>query len=240
MPNQATMAPPPQDVFWGTQPDVQPLVDDRCRAFSDDFETLPRARWSEVNQDHLAWHVYDQVDGMCTSNAGAGAVMFCREVSGMPRRVLAPTTLYGQHSRWGTGSSLAENVDALLRVGVCAAQLAGEQVWPLSRLPSSWQQDAARHRILPGHVWNLRGLFDRAATALQRGFAVWIGVNWPGGGGHSVLASSLRRQGNTWYLRGPNSWGRRWNGDGFWNLSEAQCASMSRFGAYAVHAVVES
>jgi hypothetical protein len=93
---------------------------------------------------------------------------------------------------------------------------------------------------LPGHVWNLQGNFDRVATALQRGFAGWIGVRWPGGGGHSVLVSSLKRVSNAWYLRGPNSWGAKWNGDGFWELSEGQCGSMESHGAYAVHAVVES
>jgi len=234
------LPPPPRRVNWGLLPERKPLLDDRCRAFSDDFETLPRSRWSEVSLDHLVWHIFDQIDGMCTSNAGAGSVMLCREVAGMQRRILAPPTLYGQHSRWGTGSTLAENVEALLSVGVCSAELAGEQPWPLSKLPATWKQDAARHKILPRHVWNLGGQFDRVATALQRGFAPWIGVRWPGGGGHSVLCSGLKRQGNGWRLRGPNSWGRTWNGDGFWELSEAQCASMPGHGAYAVHAVVES
>lgn len=235
------LPPPPAGVAWGLRPDVRPLIDERCRAWSADFETLGRSKWSEINQDHLVTHIYDQLDGMCTSNAGAAAVMFCRALAGAEERILCPTTLYGQHSRWGTGSSVGENVDSLLEVGICSATFCGEeQPWPLSRLPQNWKDDAARHRILPGHVWNLQGSFDAAATAIQRGFGAWIGVRWPGGGGHSVLAVSLKRSGSTWILRGPNSWGREWNGDGFWELTERQCASMPSHGAYAVQQVVWS
>lgn len=235
------LPPPPAGVQWGTKPETRPLIDDRCRAFSDDFDTLPRKVWTEVDNDHLIWHLFDQLDGMCTSNAGGQAVQFCRELGGMDRRILAPPTLYGQHSRWGTGSSLAENVDALLSVGICSAAVAGEeQPWPLSGLPDGWKTDAAKHKILPGHVWSLQGSFDRVATAIQKRFAAWIGLTWPGGGGHSVLAVSLKKIGGVWVLRGPNSWGAEWNGDGFFELTESQCRTIDGHGCYAVQAVVES
>jgi len=236
-----TLAPPPASVAWGCREDPAPLVDDRCRLFADDYDPLPRAKWKPASLDHLIWHIFDQADGMCTSNAGTQAVMGCRELGGQERRVLAPSTLYGQHSRWGTGSTLSENVDALLKTGVCSAGFSGgEQPWPLSGLPKGWQQDAARHKILPGHVWNLAGQFDLVATALQMSFFGWIGLRWPGGGGHSVLCSSLLRQGNVWIVRGPNSWGPTWNGDGFFELTERQCSSMGSHGAFAVRAVISS
>lgn len=235
------LPPPPRGISWGGLPDTRPLIDDRCRAWSDDFETLPRSRWRDTIQDHLVWHIYDQLDGMCTSNAGAAAVLFCRELAGQEREVVCPSALYGQHSRWGTGSTLAENVAALLEVGIPSAKFVGrEQPWPMADLPAGWQRDAARFRILPGHVWNLAGSFDRVATAIQRGFAAWIGVRWPGGGGHSVLAVSAKKVSGVWRLRGPNSWGGDWNGDGFWELTEAQCGSMGSHGAYAVQQVMSS
>jgi hypothetical protein len=237
------LAAAPRSVAWGCREDRDhlSLVDERCRLFAEEFEPIPRAAWKSVSLDHLTWTILDQLDGMCTANAGTQAVMACRELAGMERRLLDPGTLYLQHSRWGTGSTLRENVDALLEVGVCSAAFTKRpQTSSLRDFPDYWQADARRHRILPGRVWNLGGQFDPVVSALQRGFLAWIGVRWPGGGGHSVLCSSYKKRGNVHVLRGPNSWGSKWNGDGFWELTEAQCSSMPGHGAFAVQAVVES
>jgi hypothetical protein len=233
------MMPPPPTIAWGTNPETP---DNRaaCRAFADQFAILPREKWRTVRRRQFVLHIYSQLDGMCTSNGAAGLMMWLRAMSGLPHKILAPPTLYEQHSRWGTGSSLGENIDALINVGICDADFAKGEQTRLGSVPSNWKTNAARYRLLPDEVWNLQGDLAAVMSALDYGFAALIGLNWPGGGGHSVLCTDSEVTGNEVYLSGPNSWGAKWNGDGFWRLSERQLSSMSRFGAYAARAVVES
>lgn len=227
----------PQHIAWGALPETP---DNRaaCRAFADDFAIIPRAQWRTVRRRQFVLHIYDQLDGMCTSNGAAGLVMWVRAMSGLPHKILVPPTLYEQHSRWGAGSSLGENIDALIKTGICDADFAGGDQVRLGNVPPNWKSNAAKYRLLPDEVWNLQGGFDAVVSALHYGFACLIGTRWPGGGGHSVLVTDYDRDANE--LSGPNSWGPTWNEDGFWNLSERQLASMAGHGAYAARAVVES
>jgi hypothetical protein len=166
--------------------------------------------------------------------------MFLRAVSNQPHKVLCPPTLYEQHSRWGTGSSLDENIEALIGTGICDADFARGEQTRLRDVPDGWRENARRYRLAADEVWNCRGELDAVATAIQYGFAVLIGVRWPGGGGHSVLATDLVCGPNgAVSLEGPNSWGASWNKNGFWALTERQLSSMSGFGAFAARAVVE-
>lgn len=228
---------PPPGIHWGALPETP---DNRaaCRDFADQFAIVPRAQWRTVRRRQFVRHIYDQLDGMCTSNAAAGLVMFVRAMSGLAHKILCPPTLYEQHSRWGTGSSLGENIDALINVGICDADFAGGEQVRLGSVPGDWKANAAKYRLMPDEVWNLQGDFDAVVSALHYGFAALIGCNWPGGGGHSVLCTDYDRDANS--LAGPNSWGKTWNKDGFWVLTERQLTSMGRHGAYAARAVVES
>lgn len=231
-------APPPPTVAWGLRPET-PENRARCWMFEDSFEIIPRAQWRTTRRRQFVRHIYDQLDGMCTSNAAAGMVMAIRAMSGLAHKVLVPPTLYEQHSRWGTGSSLGENIDALTDVGICDADFCGgDQVRLGAVAGKPWKANAARYKILPGDVWNLRGQFAQVATAIMLGFFPIIGLDWPGG--HCVLATDLVVDSDGVALEGPNSWGADWNGDGFWRKSEAQCRSMPGYGAYAARAVVES
>ncbi|MCU0870722.1 MAG: hypothetical protein MUE50_00105 [Pirellulaceae bacterium] len=230
---------PPPNVAWGATPETQ-TNRAKCRAFADQFAVLPRSAWKTVRRRQFVKHIYDQLDGMCTSNGASGLVMWLRAMSGQPHKVLVPPTLYEQHSRWGTGSSLGENIDALINIGVCDADFCGGDQVRLGAVTSKpWRENAARYKLLPDEVWNCNGQLANVVSALQYGFACLIGLNWPGGGGHSVLATDVEVDGGKLWLFGPNSWGNTWNGNGFWQLSESQLSSMSRYGAYAARAVVE-
>lgn len=235
------MQPPPQSVHWGTLPRDQARVVPHCRQLGDGFTVLPRSQWRTTRRRACVRHIFDQLDGMCTSNGATGQVMALREAAGLPFEILAPSTLYGQHSNWGTGSSLAENIDALIETGVCSADVAGgEQPWPLSKLPATWKQDAARYRLVGSEVWDLDGDFGAVVTAIMLGWFPLIGLRWPGGGGHSVLATDVIVEAGQVAIAGPNSWGATWNGDGFYTLTERECSSMGSHGAYAGRVVVES
>lgn len=232
------MQAPPPTVSWGTKP-ATPDNAARCRAFADQFAVLPRSKWKTTRLRQYVRHIFDQVDGMCTSNGAAGMVMWLRAAANLPHRVLCPPTLYEQHSRWGTGSSLGENIDALIATGICDAAFAGGEQVRLGSVPSNWKTNAIRYRLDPDEVWNLQGELDAVATAIQLGFPALIGVRWPGGRGHSVLATDVVVAGNAVSLEGPNSWGATWNGNGFWSLTERQLSSMPGHGAYAARSVVE-
>jgi hypothetical protein len=232
------MDAPPQTVHWGALEQTA-ANRARCRAFASTFTTIPRSEWRTCRRRHLVRHIYDQLDGHCMSNAAAGMVMAVREAAGLPCKILVPPTLYEQHSRWGAGSSIGENVEALITTGICDADFAGGDQVRLAGVPSNWRDNARRYRILRDEAYDLDGDLDAVATAILLGFCPIIGVTWPGGGGHGVLATDLVVEGSAVSLEGPNSWGAKWNGIGFWSLTERQLGSMARYGAYACRAVVE-
>lgn len=232
------MQAPPQTISWGGLEQTA-ANRARCRAFRDALPLISRSKWRTCRRRHLVRHIYDQLDGHCMSNAAAGMVMAVREAAGLPFQILVPPTLYEQHSRWGAGSSIGENVEALITTGICDAAFAGGDQVRLSAVGRGWQDNAKRYRILRDEAYDLDGDLDAVASAIMLGFTPIIGVTWPGGGGHGVLATDLVVEGSAVSLEGPNSWGATWNGTGFWRLTERQLGSMSRYGAYACRAVVE-
>ncbi len=198
--------------------------------WEDTFYLLPRNKWQPVSLNRHVQIIYGQMDGMCTSNGACETEMILRSFRGRPDNpVLSPEHLYSLHSRWGTGSTLDENLKTLVDVGVCT-RVQVPAAWPVV-LPDDWKAKAAKNRML--EFIDLNADFDAVATALQRGHPCLIGVNWPGGGGHAIAATELARDGRGWVLRGPNSWGKDWGDDGFYTLTERQCDDFSTFGCWA-------
>lgn len=234
-PSVPQMAPPPEGMTFTLQPRTSQPGDGTFPLFAKDggFEAIPRSEWQPVSMRHQVWVIHDQLDGECTSNATSQCVMVVREQTGLPRVELAPECLYQHCGRWNTGSTLDCN---LLKVGEFGIRDRAHcaKTWPAPR-PIGWETNAARHKAT--EWYDLDGDFNLVATALQMGFVVNIGVNWPGGGGHSVCVTELRYKDGGWQVGGPNSWGATWNGDGFWWLTERQCTSSSRFGAFCIRVV---
>ncbi len=152
----------------------------------------------------------------------------------MPRVVLAPECLYARLGRWGSGSTLDENL-AEVQVNGIRDRAHCPRNWPV-RYPANWKTNAARYKGI--EAYDLNGDFDLVATALQYGYVVNIGVTWPGGGGHSVCVTELKKRNGAWYVGGPNSWGKSSGSDGFYWLSERQCRGMAAYGAWALRTAV--
>ena len=231
---------PPTDVNWGLLPRKSVFRDGNWPAFEDQFKVLPRSQWQEVRNRRHVKTIYAQLDGMCAGNAAAGALMVLRSQQGQPHVVMSPENLYMQHSSWGTGSTLEENLRYVSQVGVCDRETVPQNQWRPRDWPSDWRDNAKRYRVL--EWWDLGDadgrIFDAMASALQHGFVVVIGLRWPGGGGHSVLATDLVRIGSGWSVEGPNSWGEEWGDRGFYQLSESQCRSMTSYGCWAARSCV--
>jgi hypothetical protein len=139
----------------------------------------------------------------------------------------------------------------LVDSGVCERSVV-QREWPVT-LPEEVEVWRSQNRML--EFVDLNADFDAVATALQRFRPCLIGVRWPGGGGHAIMATQLVRDGSRgWALRGPNSWKESW-GDkpgytadelqwlkvnnrrpltgGWWTLTERQCADFGSYGCWA-------
>ena len=197
------------------------------------IDIIPRADWEDdIGCEHFVDQIFDQLDGMCASNAAVSALMVSRAIAGQKDVLLAPNDVYDHVGRWNTGSTIGDNLRALIDIGVRTREQQPRK-WPVQREPG-WEKDARQYRI--HEAIDLKGNFDAVVTAIHLRFSVVIGLRWPGGGGHAVCVTRFRNG----KLRGPNSWGAHWNGDGFFELSESQCESMPRYGAFAIRAATES
>ena len=236
-----TMAAPPKNVQWGTRERKTRYGDGSFPCHADRFEIMPRKDWQSVSLRPYVRTVYSQLDGMCTSNGGASLMMIDRQIRrpDEPQPILSPEFLYGLHSKWGQGSSLDDNLWALIDEGICTRETVPQNKWRPSDWPGHARDEARNYRVHPEGFVDLDGLFDAVATALQLGFPSLIGVRWPSGGYHAVACTELDRRNRGWRLGGPNSWGARWNGDGFYWLEEGQCVDMRRVGAWALMTTTE-
>lgn len=197
------------------------------------IDLLPRSQWrDDVGiADKKVEYIYGQLDGMCTSNGTVQAMMICRALAGLPYEVLSAEDLYDHVGRWGTGSALGDNIDAAMRIGVRTQEQCPKE-WPVGR-PSGWELQAAQNKIL--EAFDYGGIFDAVVTGLHYRIPSLIGVTWPGGGGHAIACTRFVNG----KLRGPNSWGN-WGDNGFYELTERQCASMRSYGALGVRVVSEA
>ncbi len=250
------MQSPLPSVHWGANPRTDSAYGDGTfPKYEDRFELMPRNLWMPVSLNRHVRTVFGQLDGMCTGNGATGLVEIDRSFRGLPHIPLSPEHLYGLHSRWGTGSTLGENLKALVDVGVCTRELIPQDDWNPRDWPADdiWRPNAAKNKVL--EFIDLDADFDAVATGLQEGHGCLIGVNWPGGGGHAIAATQLVKDGRGWALRGPNSWDESWGEapgytpdelawleamgyrpftGGWYTLTERECRDFSTFGCWAI------
>jgi len=243
----------PSRISFGLKPRKSKYGDGTfpCYEARDDMRLILREDWKQVSLNRHVPLIYSQFDGMCTSNAACMTMMVERSLRNRGSNpILSPEYLYYLHSQWGTGSTLGENLRALVDKGTLTHAIAGRDG---KSPPEDHKVLAQANRVL--EFVDLNADFDAVASALQRRRPCVVGVRWPGGGGHAVCATELVRDGNVWAIRGPNSWGESWGErpeytpaeeawlsirareqlDGGWfTLTERQCSDFKTFGCWAV------
>ncbi len=206
------------------------------------IELLPRDQWVDgTGVDDFCKRIRSQIDGFCASNAAVSCLEIARAIAGQKDIMLSANDLYSHVGRWGTGSSLGDNIRVLSTIGVrTEAQAPSDRNnWPPTRSPG-WQSDSEQHRMHEGI--DLGGTFEAVVTSLHKPYVNLIGLAWPGGGGHAVCCTSVVKRNGVWKLRGPNSWGKQYGDNGFYELTERECfrGRMKSFGAFAFRAATES
>ena len=158
-------------------------------------------------------------------------VLGLREEQGLPRVVLSSGNLYNRVCGGvDRGSALDDALEELVTNGVCTADLQDPNEW--RTLAPGWKQEARHFKVL--EFTDLNGSVAGLFSSLQRRQPVVIGVNWPGGGGHCVLAVGCRKdsRGN-WEAEILNSWKKSWGDGGFGFLAQATLRTMPQFGCWA-------
>jgi len=252
------MQPPPPGTEFGALPRVTRYGDGMFPKYEERFSLIPRAKWQPVSLNRHVERIRSQLDGMCTRNGAVSGMEVERSARGRPGPELSAEYLYLLHNKWGTGSSLDGALDDLISPGVVSMSDVGNvQMRNKSEFPDDHENLAEANRLL--EAVDLNADFDAVATALQRHRPCLIGVRWPGGGGHAVLATQLgvTKRGR-WYLRGANSWDEKWGEPpgytqeeldwlalvahgsprrpltgGFFTLTEAECRDFKTFGCWA-------
>lgn len=213
-----------------------------CAAASK-ITAIPRSDWQPTPPEKrdLVKTIFSQIDGHCSSNAAAGAVMFQRARQGLPHVVLSPEALYATHSSWGTGSTLAENLEALCTIGIPSRDSMRQQNWGRLRTYGEASEEALCYRV---DEWLDCGSdVDLYATGLQLGLAGPIGVLWNHSprGGHSILGVELKYRSGRWKVIIANSWGTGEGDGGFDELDlDRDIAPYSKtFGMWLCQSVIE-
>jgi len=233
-----TVTDPKNHVSWGCNPRDSGVFGKECGDGDLDtmedlaLDIIPRSEWIEegVGMSECVFHIFDQLDGMCASNAITAGMMACLKQQTGEEVFLAPEDLYDHVGRWGTGSTIPENVNAAANIGIRTRRQVAHD-WPVKR-PDGWQGDAAEHMLFEWADFSNHG-WDGMVSLLHRDFCCFFGIIWPGGGAHAILATEYGNK----LVRGPNSWGSDWGEDGFFKLSERQCKTLPRFGGVGIRAV---
>jgi len=189
--------------------EVIPLADERA--------------WKATNNSHLLWDLMDQDgQGACNACAATLALEGNREQQHCPRVKLSWGHLYGLiNNQRDEGSILEDAHLALERYGVCDQDTVCTNCWQADQWPATWEDNAARHRML--ETWRLP-TFAHLATAALHGhffdFGIPIGPTftpdsngvlppWRGRirGYHAMCGRGLSLIAGVWHIGAKNSWG---------------------------------
>lgn len=238
MPLSPELVPPP-NISWGCLPRKSSYSSGFFPPITDsaDFKPIPSSQWHSTSRrsNLQVKTIFNQLDGHCAANAAVWALMDLRSRMGLPEVVLSPECLYAQHSRWGTGSTLEENLQCLSQVGVTTRETMPQKDWSSKTFPSGWREEASRYRVVE---WFDVPDWEHLISAFLLDFTCVIGLPWPGGGGHSVVAYDVNLDGSVPTVSGPNSWGSTWGDKGWYTLTQKQLRYMDSYGCWAARAAV--
>lgn len=229
------MQPTPPQIEFGALPRRTTCGDGTFPVFRELYEPIPRKLWQPVSMRRHVTTIYSQLSTMCTANGACGVMMVDRKFRGrIHNPVLSPENLFGQIASPGEGTSLDDILYRLVEFGVCTREEIPPENWHPKSWPADWRTTAAQNCVLE---WiDLDADFDAVASCLQRYQPCLVGVYWPGRrrAGHAVCVTELWTDGAQWGIGGPNSWGEDWGDDGFYRLTERECADFGTFGCWAL------
>lgn len=219
--------------------DINPIEDEGMRADPSGIKLIPRSDWDEIikeqeERESTLEHVMrrggfvplnQKSDGYCWAYSTTGCVAALRHKANLPKIELSAHSVAApiKNGR-NEGGWCGLSAKYIREVGVATSQ-----TWPLnsrnlSHNNAAYLADAARHKVqedwydlerpLHGQVLT----FDQVVSLILQGHPVACDFNW---WRHSVLCCRVRRiEAGSYGLRGPNSWGPNWNGDGWHDLRE--------------------
>jgi len=190
---------------------------------------IDRGGWKDTRLASFLPGVYDQDGvGQCASSAACTLAEMAAKIQGITYPKLSAGDLYGRRAVNGgsdNGSLLEDNLKELIDNGVAPASMV-PYVWDRKMTRSAAViEERKKYRILEAY-WCPS--FEAAASAIQQGFVVEVGLMWPNAepgadgwlpnvrtsGGHALCAYGLvskQVNGKTvWGLLVRNSWGPSW------------------------------
>lgn len=204
-------------------------------------EVIPRSRWDEelakmpggvVDMEDCVGEYYDQNGfGSCAWESTTKAIEAASRLQGMTTSGLNPWFGYGIAVNWRggprVGTSIDENLQQAMRLGVASAEIWPRSEGPNRRPPEVVYTDALRYR--PTEAFDCVNVAE-VATCLLKRWPVVIGWN-----GHSELLIGLKPGG---IVKVCGSYGSSYyNGKG-WHDEDIDRIDFD-YGAFAVRAVVD-
>lgn len=215
---------------------------------------IPRDQWKPMTLSLVTPAVKDQDGiGACNAFATVETVELAYRINGINVPLLSTGYLYGNiNGQRDQGSMLEDAIEWMSEKGTCEESIVGMLEWRKSSWPKDAAQNALKYRVLE---WWHCPTTEHVLSAIQRGFAVNIGVMWgskdktdangwlpdsAGGsaGGHSIMRCSVEYLNGRWGIGGPNSWGTKWGKNGWFVMSETRLKKEEgSFGWFAVRSV---
>jgi hypothetical protein len=201
---------------------------------------IPENEWRDISLRPLVPVVdgrpvilYQGQTNECCPFANVACAHMLRRAQGLPFVHFSPAWIYRAVNGGEDGGSAISDVCHFVNtIGHLPLAMYPLTNWETPE-PDGANAVAEENRIF--EYWDIPGLLY-LVSAIQRGSPVVIGVYWPGGGGHCVLAIGVKGTTNpkTMKIEIQNSYGFKWKDGGFGYLPASQVSrGIQVFGAFA-------